>query len=67
MIYPKSEDVLAATRLRPVATYIRRHIHHIATIIEGRALLEECRGGGEEEREFEPPNVVAAGDEPGGG
>ena len=31
-------------RLRPVATYIRRRRHHIAKTIEGRTLLEECRG-----------------------
>ena len=43
-VYPKSADVLAAARLRPVATYIRRRRHHIATTIEGRTLLEECRG-----------------------
>ena len=66
-IYPKSADVLAAARLRPVATYIRRRRHHIATTIEGLALLEEYRGDGEEEWEFELPNVVVAGDELGGG
>ena len=43
-IYTKSADVLAAVRLRPVATYICRRRHHITTTIEGRALLEECRG-----------------------
>ena len=43
-VYPKSADVLAAARLRPVATYIHRRRHHIATTIEGRTLLEECRG-----------------------
>jgi hypothetical protein len=43
-IYPKSKDVLAAARLKPVATYIRRHRHNIAKTIEGRTLLEECRG-----------------------
>ena len=41
---PTSEDVLTAARLRPVATYIRRCRHHIAKTIEGRAILEECRG-----------------------
>ena len=43
-IYPKSADVLAAARLRPMATYIHRRRHQIAKTIEGRALLEECRG-----------------------
>ena len=43
-IYPKSADVLAAARLRPVATYIQRRRHQIAKTIEGRTLLEECRG-----------------------
>ena len=36
--------MLAAARLRPVATYIRWRRHHIATTIEGRDLLEEFRG-----------------------
>merc|ERR1712086_342394 len=43
-VYPRSADVLAAARLRPVATYIRRRRHQIAKTIEGRDLLEECRG-----------------------
>jgi hypothetical protein len=43
-VYPKSADVLAATRFKPVATYITRRRHNIAKIIEDQALLEECRG-----------------------
>ena len=43
-IYPKSADVLAAVRLRLVATYICRHRHHISKTIKGWALLDECRG-----------------------
>merc|ERR1712153_211230 len=43
-VYPKSADVLAAARLRPVATYIRRRRHQIPKTIEGRTLLDECRG-----------------------
>ena len=40
-VYPKSADVLAVARLRPVATYIRQRRHHIVKTIEGRTLLEE--------------------------
>ena len=43
-VYPKSADVLAAARLQTVATYMRRRRNHIAQVIEGRPLLEECRG-----------------------
>ena len=43
-VYLKSAVVLAAARLRPVATYIRQLRHQIAKTIEERTLLEECRG-----------------------
>ena len=48
-IYPKPIKFIAVARLWPVAIYIRRCRHHIAKIIEGRTLLEECMGGGEAE------------------
>ena len=38
-----------------------------AKTIEGRALFGGVQGGREAEREFELPDVVAAGDGPGGG
>ena len=43
-IYPKSVDVLAAARLKTVATYIAQRRHNISKTIKGRTLLEECRG-----------------------
>ena len=66
-VYPKSAAVLAVARLKPIVTYIRQRRHDIKTNIEGRALLEECMGGGEVERNFKSPSVVGAGDGPGGG
>jgi hypothetical protein len=53
LVYPKSRDVLAAARLKPMATYIRRRRARIAKTIEGRPLLTECRG--EERRLGSPP------------
>jgi hypothetical protein len=64
-VYPKSRDVLAAARLQPVATYIRRRRHNIAKTIEGRTLLEECRGGGKETRQPSQNFLVGPGNEPG--
>ena len=52
LIYPKSADMLASARLKPVATYIHWRRHTIAKTIKGRALLEECRGA---ERKFGSP------------
>jgi hypothetical protein len=52
-IYPKSRDILAAARLKPVETYIQRRRAHIAKTIEGRSLLTECRGA--ERRLGSPP------------
>ena len=65
--YPKSKDVLAADQLNLITAYIFRCRYNITNTIEGWTLLEECSGGGEVEREFELPDVVAAGDRPGGG
>ena len=42
-VYPKSKDVLAATRLKPVTTYIVWRQQNIAKTTEGGILFEECR------------------------
>ena len=43
-VYPHSADVLRATGLRPVADCIALRRRNIAETIEGRKILEECRG-----------------------
>ena len=40
----KSTGVLAAARLKPVATYIHRYRHYIVNTIKGLTLLVACRG-----------------------
>ena len=41
--YPKSADVLAAARLRPLEESIRRRRRTVLAAIEGRHVLAECR------------------------
>ena len=43
-IYPHTADVLAAAHLQPIQYYIQKRRHTIAQTIEGRLILEECRG-----------------------
>jgi hypothetical protein len=43
-VYPKSRDVMTVAHLKPVATYIARHRHKIAKIIEGRTLWRNVGG-----------------------
>lgn len=43
-VYPHSANVLAAAHLQPIEYYIQRRLHTISQTIEGREILEECRG-----------------------
>lgn len=42
--YPHSADVLAAAHLQLIEYYVQRRHHTVARTIEGREILEECRG-----------------------
>ena len=43
-IYPKSDDVLRAARLRPLSHYVQKRRATVAAAIGERPVLEECRG-----------------------
>jgi hypothetical protein len=45
-VYPESANVLAAARLHPIEYYIAKRREMVRKAIEGRPLLEECRGAG---------------------
>ena len=45
-VYPKSADVLRAARLQPLHHYIQKRRATVAKTIDGRPVLEECRGAG---------------------
>ena len=42
-MYPKSEEVLAYAKLRPIGESIQRRRNTVLRAIEGRPILEECR------------------------
>ena len=42
-VYPKSEEVLAYAKLRPIGESIQRRRNTVLRAIEGRSILEECR------------------------
>ena len=43
-LYPKSATVLRAARLQPLHHYIQKRRATVAKTIDGRPVLEECRG-----------------------